>query len=160
MSRWLLHYTPQATIVRLLTVDAINGYLTSWVLHLTGGFEDQRLILPAWIVISTVRTSVPSHNPLPSVRRSKANLICSKQTLTVLYHITQRKINIRKETSMSISVFSIASFVSMVALLVQLDSNRSDYPDIPLLNLVRRGLHEAGKLAIRIMEYGDITREL
>ena len=61
---------------------------------------------------------------------------------------------------MSISVFSIASFVSMVALLVQLDSNRSDYPDIPLLSLVRRAFHEAGKLAIRIMEYGDITREL
>jgi len=134
MSRWLLHYTPQATIVRLLTVDAINGYLTSWVLHLTGGFEDARLILPAWIVIST--------------------------TLTVIYHITQRKINIRKETSMSISVFSIASFVSMVALLAQLHSNRSDYPDIPLLNLVRRLSHAAGKLAIRIMEYGDITREL
>lgn len=134
MSRWLLNYTPQATIVRLLTVDAINGYLTSWVLHLTGGFEDPRLILPAWIIIST--------------------------TLTVLYHITQRKINIRKETSMSISVFSIASFVSMVALLAQLHSNRSDYPDIPLLNLVRKVFHEAGRLAIRIMEYGDITREL
>jgi len=59
MSRWLLNYTPQATIVRLLTVDAINGYLTSWVLHLTGGFEDPRLILPAWIVISTVRTPYP-----------------------------------------------------------------------------------------------------
>jgi hypothetical protein len=63
MSRWLLHYTPQATIVRLLTVDAINGYLTSWVLHLTGGFEDPRLILPAWIVISTVWIPVP---PPPS----------------------------------------------------------------------------------------------
>lgn len=61
---------------------------------------------------------------------------------------------------MSISVFSIASFVSMVALLAQLHSNRSDYPDIPLLNFVRRVAHEAGKLAIRIMEYGDITREL
>ncbi|KAK4125070.1 hypothetical protein N657DRAFT_616278 [Parathielavia appendiculata] len=134
MSRWLLNYTPQATIVRLLTVDAINGYLTSWVLHLTGGFEDPRLILPAWIVIST--------------------------TLTVLYHITQRKINIRKETSMSISVFSIASFVSMVALLVQLHSNRFDYPDIPLLNFARRVFHEVGKLAIRVMEYCDITREL
>jgi hypothetical protein len=60
MSRWLLNYTPQATIVRLLTVDAINGYVTSWVLHLTGGFEDPRLILPAWIVISTVR-----NEPLP-----------------------------------------------------------------------------------------------
>jgi hypothetical protein len=65
MSRWLLHYTPQATIVRLLTVDAINGYLTSWVLHLTGGFEDQRLILPAWIVISTVRTSTVTSQPPP-----------------------------------------------------------------------------------------------
>ena len=61
MSRWLLHYTPQATIVRLLTVDAINGYLTSWVLHLTGGFEDPRLILPAWIVISTVWMDPPFH---------------------------------------------------------------------------------------------------
>lgn len=61
---------------------------------------------------------------------------------------------------MSISVFSIASFVSMVALLAQLHSNRSDYPDIPLLNFVRRVFYEAGRLAIRIMEYGDATREL
>jgi hypothetical protein len=62
---------------------------------------------------------------------------------------------------MSISVFSIASFVSMVALLVQLHSNRSDYPpDIPLLNVVRRVFDGAGRLAMRIMEYGDITREL
>ncbi|KAL2134208.1 hypothetical protein VTI74DRAFT_773 [Chaetomium olivicolor] len=134
MSRWLLNYTPQGTIVRLLTVDAINGYVTFWVLKLTGGFEDPRLILPAWIVIST--------------------------TLTVLYHLTQRKINIRKETSMSISVFSIASFVSMLALLVQLHSNRSDYPDIPLLNLARKVFYEAGRLVIRLMEYGDITRDL
>ncbi|KAJ4298480.1 hypothetical protein N0V88_003510 [Collariella sp. IMI 366227] len=124
MSRWLLNYTPQGTIVRLLTVDAINGYVTFWVLKLTGGFEDPRLILPAWIVIST------------------------------------RKINIRKETSMSMSVFSIASFVSMVALLVQLHSGRPDYPDIPLLNFARRVFHEAGNLVIRLMEYGDITRDL
>jgi hypothetical protein len=154
MSRWLLNYTPQATIVRLLTVDAINGYVTSWVLHLTGGFEDPRLILPAWIVISTVRI-------IPLELQSLTNpLFTYWQTLTVLYHLTQRKINIRKETSMSISVFSIASFVSMVALLVQLHSNRFDYPDIPLLNFARRVFHEAGRLAIRVMEYGDITREL
>jgi len=61
---------------------------------------------------------------------------------------------------MSISVFSIASFVSMVALLVQLHSNRSEYPDIPLLNLIRKVFDEAGRLALRLMEYGDITREL
>ncbi len=65
MSRWLLNYTPQATIVRLLTVDAINGYVTSWVLHMTGGFEDPRLILPAWVVISTVRFP-PSPFPYPT----------------------------------------------------------------------------------------------
>jgi hypothetical protein len=62
---------------------------------------------------------------------------------------------------MSISVFSIASFVSMVALLVQLHSNRAEYPpDIPLLNFVRRVVHAAGKLVIRVMEYGDITQGL
>jgi hypothetical protein len=61
---------------------------------------------------------------------------------------------------MSISVFSIASFVSMVALLAQLHSNRSEYPDIPLVNFVRRVIYEAGRLAIRIMEYGDVTRGL
>ena len=69
MSRWLLHYTPQATIVRLLTVDAINGYLTSWVLHLTGGFEDPRLILPAWIIISTVRNPLPPKQSLIPTRK-------------------------------------------------------------------------------------------
>ncbi len=79
------------------------------------------------------------------------------QTLTVLYHITQRKINIRKETSMSISVFSIASFVSMVALLAQLHSNRSAYPEVPLLNFARTVFHEAGKLVMRIMEWSGVT---
>ncbi|KAK3393146.1 N-glycosylation protein-domain-containing protein [Podospora didyma] len=134
MSRWLLNYTPQATLVRLLTTSALNGYLSSWVLFITGGSEDPRLLLPAWIGIST--------------------------TLTVMYHVTQRKINIRKETSMSISVFSIASFISMVALLAQLHSNRSDYPNIPLVTFTRRAIHEAGKLALSIMEYSNATRDL
>ncbi|KAK0733718.1 N-glycosylation protein-domain-containing protein [Lasiosphaeria miniovina] len=134
MSRWLLNYTPQATIVRLLTINALNGYLTSWVLYVTGGSEDPRLLLPAWIGISS--------------------------TLTLMYHITQRKINIRKETSMSISIFSIASFISMVALLAQLHSNRSDYPNIPLVVCVRRVVLEAGKVALTIMEYGNVARDL
>lgn len=129
MSRWLLNYTPQATLVRLLTTSALNTYLTSLVLWGTGGSADPRLLLPAWIAISTI--------------------------LTVLYHITQRKINIRKETSMSISVFSIASFVSMVALLAQLHSNRSDYPHTPLVALTRRVWHEALKLALAVMDYGN-----
>ncbi|KAK3336821.1 N-glycosylation protein-domain-containing protein [Cercophora scortea] len=133
MSRWLLNYAPQATLVRLLTINAINGYLTSWVLYLTGGSNDPRLLLPAWILITT--------------------------TLTVIYHATQRKINIRKETSMSISVFSIASFISMVTLLAQLHSNRSDYPSIPIVTVARRAWHELVKVALMIMEYGNVTRD-
>ncbi|KAK3695510.1 N-glycosylation protein-domain-containing protein [Podospora appendiculata] len=133
MSRWLLNYAPQATLVRLLTINAINGYITSWVLYLTGGSDDPRLLLPAWILITT--------------------------TLTVIYHATQRKINIRKETSMSISVFSIASFISMVILLAQLHSNRSEYPSIPIVTVARRAWHELVKVALKIMEYGNVTRD-
>ncbi|KAK4177514.1 N-glycosylation protein-domain-containing protein [Triangularia setosa] len=134
MSRWLLNYTPQATIVRLLAISALNGWCTWGVLYLTGGSEDPRLLLPGWIVIST--------------------------TLTLLYHLTQRKINIRKETRASISAFSIASFISMVALLAQLHSNRTDYPDIPLVNFLSQVWGVMTGLALKIMEYGNVTRDL
>jgi len=112
MSRWLLNYTPSATLVRLLTIDAMNAYITSWVLYLSGGSEDPRLLLPAWVSIAS--------------------------TLTVLYHLTQRKINIKKETSASISVFSIASFISMTALLLQLHLTRQDDTTVPLFVMAHR----------------------
>lgn len=50
----LLNYTPQASLVRLLTINALNAYITSWVLYLSGGSEDPRLLLPAWISIASV----------------------------------------------------------------------------------------------------------
>ncbi|KAK4452840.1 N-glycosylation protein-domain-containing protein [Podospora aff. communis PSN243] len=134
MSRWLVNYTPQATIVRLLTIAAINIYLTSWALSAFGGLADPRLLLPVWIFIST--------------------------TLTAMYHVTQRKINIRKETSMSISVFSIASFVSMVALLAQLHSNRTDYPQIPIAAMAKKVWQGAGDAAVKIMEYTGNTGDI
>lgn len=135
LSTRLLNYTPQASIVRLLAINALNGYLTSWVLYLTGGSADPRLLLPAWICIAT--------------------------TLTALYHITQRKINIRKETSISISVFSIASFISMVSLLAQLHSNRADYPDnIPLTLILRRAWVQTARVAGRLFDLGNATRDL
>jgi hypothetical protein len=114
MSRWLLNYTPQATLVRLLALSSIFLYVSSWSVHLVGGDSDPGLLLPAWIGIAT--------------------------TLTTCYHFTQRKINIRKETSASISVFSIASFLSMVALLAHLALDRKDagYPDVPLVALGRK----------------------
>lgn len=56
----LINYTPQATMVRLLTINACNAYLTAGVLTLAGGFRDPRLLLPGWIGIATVRPW-PSH---------------------------------------------------------------------------------------------------
>lgn len=53
--RRLINYTPQATMVRLLTINAINAYITSIVLSLAGGFQDTRLLLPGWIGIATVQ---------------------------------------------------------------------------------------------------------
>jgi hypothetical protein len=97
-----------ATLVRLLTINALNAYLTSMILYLSGGSEDARLLLPAWISIASI--------------------------LTLLYHSTQRHTNIRKETSASISVFSIASFISMTSLMLQLYLTRLDDPEIPLFS--------------------------
>lgn len=65
-------------------------------------------------------------------------VLTSQQTLTVLYHLTQRKINIRKETSASINVFSIASFISMSSLLLQLHLTRDNDPVVPLFMMLRK----------------------
>jgi hypothetical protein len=35
----------------------MNAYITSWVLYLSGGSEDPRLLLPAWISIATVSST-------------------------------------------------------------------------------------------------------
>lgn len=134
MSRWLLNYTPQATIVRLLAINALNGYLTSWVIWLAGSGGDSRLLLPAWIAIAAI--------------------------LTGLYHGTQRKINIRKETSISISVFSGASFISMVSLLAQLYWDRPEYTDVPVVMLARRVATESARIVGNLFDIGNITMDL
>ena len=56
----------------------------------------------------------------------------------MLYHLTQLKINIKKETSASISIFSIASFISMCSLLLQLHLKRENDPLVPLFVMVQR----------------------
>lgn len=63
------------------------------------------------------------------------------KTLTVLYHITHRKINIRKETSASIGVFSIASFLSLCTLLLQLHLTRDNDPAVPFFEMVQSLWH-------------------
>lgn len=148
MSRWLLLYTPQATLVRLLATNTTNLYLTSQALHLTGasrGDDDPRLFLPAWITIATC--------------------------LTGLYHLTQRKINIRKETRLSISVFSVASFVSMVSLLATVhlqgaaggggavasrsrQQQQAEWPRVPVVEMARAALEAAGRAREKVREWG------
>ncbi|EFR02536.1 hypothetical protein MGYG_05532 [Nannizzia gypsea CBS 118893] len=121
MSRWLVNYTPPAVIIRLLTINCLIAYLTSWILYLSGASSDPRLLLPAWISITSI--------------------------LTLLYHLTQRKINIKKETKASLSVFSIASFISMSSLLLQLHLSRENEPEIPLFVM----LHKAWNVGMQWM---------
>lgn len=66
------------------------------------------------------------------------------QTLTICYHVTHQKINIRKETSTSVNVFSIASYITMIVLLAHMQTYQSDYPIMPV---VSKGNHlwEEGK---------------
>lgn len=58
-SNRLLNYTPPAVVIRLLTTNGLIAYITSWVLYLSGASSDPRLLLPAWISITTVRCSLP-----------------------------------------------------------------------------------------------------
>ncbi|KAF3768828.1 hypothetical protein M406DRAFT_18795, partial [Cryphonectria parasitica EP155] len=120
--RLLINYTPSATAFRLVSISALNGYLQSWTLHLSGSSQDPFLLLPTWITITS--------------------------TLTLVYHITYRKINIRKETSTSISVFSMASYISMVALLIQQHWDRTDWLELPFVALGCRVLRGGGEVVV------------
>ncbi|KAH8802835.1 hypothetical protein F5884DRAFT_486337 [Xylogone sp. PMI_703] len=150
MSRWLMNYTPQgkishksgfdwpcltflATLVRLLTINSIMAYITSWVLYLSGGSEDPRQLLPAWISIAS--------------------------TLTFLYHVTQPRLTILKETSLSISVFSITSFITMVSLLFQLHLTRENEPRVPLF-IFAKACWEYFKVGVRRIGIVGVKREL
>ena len=91
------------------------------------------MLLPAWVSIATVsEESRPELWP-----RVRVVLIPWWQTLTFLYHLTQREINIKKETSASLSVFSIASFISMCSLLLQLHLTRENDPVVPFFVMAR-----------------------
>uniref|UniRef100_A0A093XW26 N-glycosylation protein EOS1 n=1 Tax=Talaromyces marneffei PM1 TaxID=1077442 RepID=A0A093XW26_TALMA len=103
MSRWLLNYSPPAVLIRLLATNGLIAYLTSSVLWLSGASSDPRLLLPAWISITT--------------------------TLTFLYHATQNHAMIKRETTASISVLSVASYISMSLILLQLHLTRDNEPE-------------------------------
>ncbi|KUI65656.1 N-glycosylation protein EOS1 [Cytospora mali] len=133
MSRWLINYTPSATAFRLVSVSALNGYLQSWTLYLSGSSQDPFLLLPTWIIITS--------------------------TLTMVYHVTQRKINILKETSTSISVFSMASYISMVALLIEQHWDRTDWLELPFVALGVSILRQGGEIVVSVAKHANITAE-
>ena len=61
---------------------------------------------------------------------------------------------------MSISIFSMASFISMVALLALVCSSRTDYPSIPLFAAFRWAWFEGVKVAFSVLDsYGNFTGE-
>jgi hypothetical protein len=55
MVRWLFHYTPGASIVRLITASFLYYLGTNWVLEWSGSWQNVRRLLPAWVSIATVR---------------------------------------------------------------------------------------------------------
>ncbi|KAJ5124746.1 uncharacterized protein N7515_008571 [Penicillium bovifimosum] len=112
MSRWLLNYTPPAVVIRLLTTNGLIAYITSWVLYLSGASSDPRLLLPAWISITT--------------------------SLTFVYHATQNHATIKRETAASLLVVSVASFLSMSSLLMQLHLTRENEPEVPVFVITRK----------------------
>lgn len=171
----LINYTPQATIVRLLSINAVNAYLTLTVLSLTGGFQDPRLLLPGWVSIATVWTLLPSlvmgdmtaspfeeaGGPEEEEPMDECTTLtsCPPQTLTICYHVTHQKINIRKETSTSVNVFSIASYITMIVLLAHMQTYQSDYPTMPVVlkgnHLWEEGKHLVAHAKALIHEYAE-----
>ncbi|KAH8703873.1 N-glycosylation protein-domain-containing protein [Talaromyces proteolyticus] len=112
MSRWLLNYSPPAVLIRLLATNGLFAYLTSSVLWLSGASSDPRLLLPAWVSITT--------------------------TLTFLYHATQNHAMIKRETTASLSVLSVASYISMSLLLLQMHLTRDNEPEVPAFVMGQR----------------------
>ncbi|KAJ5299419.1 hypothetical protein N7476_010976 [Penicillium atrosanguineum] len=108
----LLNYTPPAVVIRLLTTNGLIAYITSWVLYLSGASSDPRLLLPAWISITT--------------------------SLTFVYHATQNHAKIKRETAASLLVVSAASFLSMSSLLLQLHLTRENEPEVPVFVITRK----------------------
>lgn len=104
MLRWLFRYGPVATIIRLLTLNGFNYYITMVILS----FTDQRsqLVLPAWIFISVILTGA----------------YCVQDWLTSNIAMQKGEQEKRQVNFLEIAVFCVvpvgmASFFTMVMLL-------------------------------------------
>lgn len=65
-------------------------------------------------------------------------LISNHQSLTFVYHATQNHAKIKRETAASLLVVSVASFVSMSSLLLQLHLTRENEPEVPVFVITRK----------------------
>jgi hypothetical protein len=54
MVRWLFHYTPMASIVRLITASFLYYLGSNCVLEFSGAWDNERRLLPAWVLIASV----------------------------------------------------------------------------------------------------------
>lgn len=123
-------------MIRLLTTNGLIAYITSWVLYLSGASSDPRLLLPAWISITTVCSHhAPAASSFKLQTSSRANY---PQTLTFVYHATQNHATIKRETTASLLVVSVASFLSMSSLLLQLHLTRENEPEVPVFVITRK----------------------
>lgn len=69
----LVIYTPGATVVRMLTTNALIAYISTWVLWISGASDDPRMLLPAWISISTVCALSSLSSPRKVITLTKAD---------------------------------------------------------------------------------------
>ncbi|KIW07814.1 uncharacterized protein PV09_01734 [Verruconis gallopava] len=89
MVRWLFHYTPIASIIRLITASFIYYVGTNVVLEYSNSGENPRNLLPSWILVATV--------------------------LAMVYLTMHDRAAIKREDR-SMPVFACASFITMCIL--------------------------------------------
>ncbi|KAK6353413.1 hypothetical protein TWF696_005378 [Orbilia brochopaga] len=102
MTRWLVNYTPLATLVRLITITGILAYFISGAHYCFGVKSDARMLLPAWITI-----------------------FCA---VGIGVHVIRMSITEYRELSTSITVFAALSFTTMLLLLQDSHSKRDRPP--------------------------------
>ncbi|KAK6502315.1 hypothetical protein TWF506_002896 [Arthrobotrys conoides] len=102
MTRWLVNYTPLATLVRLISITGIIAYFISGAHYCLGVKSDARMLLPAWIMI-----------------------YC---TIGIGFHIVRMRISEYREVSTSITVFTGLSFATMILLLQDSHEKRDTPP--------------------------------
>jgi len=91
-----------ATLVRLISITGIIAYYISGVQYLLNVKRDPRMLLPAWIVVSS--------------------------TITLGYHIIRHSISEYRNLSTSIAVFAALSFLSTLVLLQDSHAKRGRVP--------------------------------